>query len=414
MEFQVCLLLVKVVLLGLILSVHSQEIGSIDFGGLNLTSVDSFSLSELLEIDLQKISPLYSFPTPIPEADFEFAFFKNELYIKPLNHQTSEYRGSMTRLALYILSQKHSIPNVVAGITNIHKDLPTDQAPADAPLFSFSRQRGKSSPALLWPDYDFFGWPSNWIAPYDMITEAFNKSMKGWDTRIPKAFYSGRNLSKFRQNIFDCAKGNPEIIEALDVNWSDNGVNKDGHMHKSPKYDLRRMISYQFVLYAPGVIGWSSSLKRMMASGAVMLIPWPVEFEDLVMNALIRSGAYIPLDATNICEGIAQVISSSNTSEYNIKMLGLIANQTLEISQYKLSNVEVEDYMKRALVGLSHLQRNQLMNPRSLMKHGFIKYDCARIIKEILSGSYGWQVGYWYDTSTCMPHYEQYLENDSV
>lgn len=221
-----------------------------------------------------------------------FVMYKNELYIKHLE-RILETRSNFAILSLYILRSKYSIPHVLGGISIV--DEPPTRGPSNAPLFSFTRLSGSKYPPLLFPDFDFFGYPDVWVPPFDTVVSEFLRTNIPWKDKVNKAFWSGTINSRVRKGALQCAPSFPRSVKIERINTdlymhnstlnnimavrlkkfeSIISISPEERAYKNKHQDLRKLQRYRYNLYLPGT-SWSSSLKRIIATGGAVMIPLP-------------------------------------------------------------------------------------------------------------------------------------------
>lgn len=336
-------------------------------------------------------------------GQFVCAFVNNELYcnIGPCSVYTC-FRGSMTRLGLFKI--RSSVSDVLAAFNT--DDVPSGET--GPPLFSCNRIAGDTYP-LLWPDWDFYGWINTWIAPFDVISREFVRSAPAWDDRASRAFWMGSPNSEIRKEFKLCRDGvDHDIRHNAEYTVDAWRLYKQGRVTKPESADLRRMLAYKYLVYLHGV-GWSTSLKRELASGAAVLVPRPLPFDDLVSLNMRECNCTIDIPASQLCAAVASAVSGDDRER------GAAA---AEYARKSLSIEAVEAYSMRALNSLADYQDNDGMTVDALEALGFEHITCQRALMGILRDNNGpqdagklWQLNEWYNTTTCDTLPAAYIES---
>lgn len=209
----------------------------------------------------------------IVSGELRFAFVKGNLYTKI--ESSFMDRAEQTTYSLLQLS-KLNPPDVYGAIgSGIHND------GAGATLqakIAFSRSPDDNL-TILWPEYDTFGDPFAFIAPYEIMLRQFEMDMPRWDHRTPVVYWSGSfsGGGGIREALYKCSQDNPDTVHVkLTDDWEspvpDLPLGSHGLFMKPIRFDLRQLLRYQFVVYVWGN-GWSSSNKRILASGGTIFYP---------------------------------------------------------------------------------------------------------------------------------------------
>ena len=405
-------------------------------------TISNLLLDDLIE-DLENIKNISIFPQHniIPDANFVFAIFDGGLYVKPMKHSSMETRGSFARLSLYILTKKYNIPNCFAGLVGVHTDTPPHKGSSNA-LFSFSRLSGSKYPPLLFPDYDFFGFPDVWIPPYDLVVSDYARTDIPWEKKKNIAYWSGSPTGTSRIAAIKCSESFRSTVQFDVVAWRNGSKSTDQERsvltaalekystiitnppekraYKPKVFDLRKMQEFKYNVYLQGN-GWSSSLKRLVASGSALIMPTPNMWEDLVSRLLIKNNLVIPVQHNewdDLCLHINNLINDTDSTKHigsgNDAHAYALTQSLKNIAREELNMHNILEYIYTALSGLAKKQDVSKMSEATLMANGYYKYKCKDIMVDILTkGGLNWQSELWYNSKNCMPradHSGDYLQ----
>ena len=238
-------------------------------------------------------------------VDLDFAVVGGELFSR-INSEFED-RGDHALYTLVQVLAEGGVPDVRASMGNLQSDA------LQLETFSMWRPPNATAP-LLWPDHDYSGWAFAWIPPHDVVAHELARHMPTWEHRNRDVFWSGAGLNNLRRKFGDCSTQHPESIYADFIKWDNlrSDVNlpfvKTGERTKPMDADLRKLTQHKFLIYLWGN-SWSSSLKRLAAAGAVLLLPERDPFESWASLSLRRCrDCFLLYDAENICESVQAAV----------------------------------------------------------------------------------------------------------
>lgn len=118
---------------------------------------------------------------------FALVVLKGALYVSREVAEI-ETRATSTIHGLLHLSLTHRLPDVVVSFVTAADGMQGGEPrPGDLPLFDFFRGRGRTWP-LLWPDHDFFGWPTAFVAPFSALAREMVGEQPAWHDRSETLF----------------------------------------------------------------------------------------------------------------------------------------------------------------------------------------------------------------------------------
>lgn len=179
--------------------------------------------------------------------------------------------------------------------------------------------------------------------------------------------------------------------------------------------DSRKKLRYKFSIYMWG-LQWSSSLKRILASGSILIMPTPNPHESLVSRLLAKhcSDCYVTVlvqhkDDTNLfCDELKSIVKNFSRDDMAMKGREMSAKLTAFAQEYLSLNATLA-YMHETLS--SYASSKHLMNKQysSLVKatikdKNLVKFDCGTLHKTHLNpqmrpedNRLRWQYKEWYD-----------------
>ena len=340
-------------------------------------------------------------------AGFRLAALNGSLYVW---REIREYetRATSTLHGLLHLSLSHRVPDLLAAFVTATDDVQPGEQNDALPVFDFFRVTGKQWP-LLWPDWDFFGWPDAYLAPFSALARQMRKEQPEWRHRADVAFWTGSVLTDNRHLFQECSHAKGSHMHAQGVGWKEvHNHNlslpfaKEGLHMKPHSVDLRKYFTYRYGVFLTGN-SWSTSMKRIAASGVALLLPEPNAYEDLTSLAFAGCGCTYSYNASReaMCASLNQTwaLASADEAEAAGK-----AYRSREFVERELSMEKVMDYMLGTLTMVAGTQQLGALNASTLAGAGYEEVTCAWLkarYKERLSAHIYWQVEAWMDPETC-------------
>jgi hypothetical protein len=303
-------------------------------------------LNDLRRIEASKFEPF----RPISDlAHFEVAVLNGTVWttVSP----QFESRLDATIHALFLLSRRRPLLDVLVGFQNIRNDGFAGGG-SGPPVFSFSRSRGAEYPPLF-PDADFWGWAHDWIAPHDLLSAQFSAEQPPWGERAHDVYWSGTLLSANRVSYAKCASEFPATVKLHAESFDETRRPFEAQALKvlKPKSkDLRALLRHKFVAYLTGN-GWSTSLKRIAASGGAVVMPKPNPYEDLTSLALERCNCTLAYDPTQICDSLLSVVNNTDDA-----LASAYAEHSQAVAVDELSSDKLLEYIFNMLHGIAKTQ----------------------------------------------------------
>jgi hypothetical protein len=222
-----------------------------------------------------------------------FAFVGGALYAR----LTTEWedRGDHALYTLLQLARAAAAGEDLGGVPDVRGALGAvagdTSGTTDGATLSFWRPANATTP-LLWPDHDFSGWASAWIAPHDALAAALDADAPPWAKRRGSVYWTGALVGgALRPAFAACAAAQPAAFTADVIDWSKLRARDPlpfavhRQALKPMGGDLRHMTAHKYVVYLWGR-SWSSSLKRLALAGAALLVPSRNPFESFVSQQL--------------------------------------------------------------------------------------------------------------------------------
>jgi hypothetical protein len=344
-----------------------------------------------------------------------FAFVGGALYAR----LTTEWedRGDHALYTLLQLARRGGVPDVRGALGAVAGDT---SGAADGATLSFWRPANATTP-LLWPDHDFSGWASAWIAPHDALAAALDADAPPWAKRRGSVYWTGALVGgELRPAFAACAAAQPAAFTADVIDWSKLRARDPlpfaAHRQalKPLAGDLRRMTAHKYVVYLWGR-SWSSSLKRLALAGAALLVPASNPFESFVSQQLAEcAGCVVEYDASDparLCAAIADALRNVSDAE--------AAQRAARLGAFVRQRLRHEDVLRFAksvlddLVALNgQLPAHELegdgatLRIRGQEEAPLRRVDCAAAKtahRMRLGHAAAWQVDAWLDDD-CEPH----------
>ena len=303
--------------------------------------------------------------TALAHPHLEFAFYKGELYASIPDY----YFEDRANHALYSLMnianmQRDRLDDKCAADDKFNEEIPDVHASIGLGDYlegaQFHHWRNpKNQAERIWPCADWSGWTYAWIAPHDQLVQAFTSSYMSWNQRVPKVYWTGAtSQSSMRRNFERCAAENPDKFFCDKIDWSRLRENQHIPFAKSENKlkpiiaDLRKMLRYKYVAYFPGNT-WSSSLKRIVAAGAVVFLPSVMEYES-VTDVILRDcpECFLYFEVSDICGSMAAILNSKTDDE-----LRGYADRLNRFVKGNLTYSKVMQYAKNQLIDISRNQQ---------------------------------------------------------
>jgi hypothetical protein len=384
-------------------------------------------------------------------CQLHFAFYNQSLFAN-LQRQWGD-RGLHTLINLHSLTgSHHAIPDCHGQFAQIRNDLPWGHTFKDGKKvdendfgsdFAFWRTPGENK-TVLWPDFDYDGWTFAWTPPLSLVADQFSQVMIKWDKRAPHVFFTGK-LSGRKGHIRDrfriCSESHPDLFRADITNWGQLRQHEALHRNLTDQTvtssqqrllpwlkpiagDLRRYVNYKFLIYLEGNT-WSTSLKRLLVAGAVVLLPRPDPHESFTLHRMMEGcpDCFIFYNYTELsngnCSSLIDVLSQHNES--HLKGVGE------RLSSHMTSFLKDRSKLNRLqLDALSQASRqNPLPSDRLRLHNGTLEISgrglehitCSRIktmLREKVGRLLDWQVDLWFDEQCRVRATAPYLSSVAI
>jgi hypothetical protein len=378
-----------------------------------------------------------------------FAYYQDELYANI--HGQIWDRGYQTlwgllQLQFYARDQQKKLSNIFSTIENIQSDQHLGKE------IAFWRSPDDTK-TILWPEHDYFGWQATWQAPYPLFIKALQSPIEhvSWKRKKNQVYWSGTlfdelkssNHQSVRHQYKACSETNPDIV-VDSIDWASlkeirrTGVFQSGNDTKPIYLDNRKKLQYKFAIYMPG-LQWSSALKRIIASGSVLVMPIPNPHHSYVSQMLDNfcKDCYITIAWTpdtapqTFCESLTSIVKEAANPVHDDQYL-LMANRLRKFSMEVLDLSSTLEYMYSTLETLAdskrklsddydqdvirEMKRNKLyhFNCSSLRKfHLFEKLHEHDLRPPKIVGL-RWQYDEWYDHECRMREDAEYLSFTAI
>ena len=273
---------------------------------------------------------------------------------------------------------------------------------------------------------DYWGWPEAWLAPYPIYMAAMRRDMPSWDHRHNSVFWSGEIILSPTRRVYNaCSNRFKREIVCKKINWfkarlvHNTGPFASARSYKPVSMDSRHKLHYKFHIYIEGVT-WSSSLKRMLGSGGVLILPEPNMHESYVTNSLRErcKDCYLTYIhhkdiKTTLCNELVSIVRANDLNSSTNEISRRMAQNTLDFERAAFSYNETVRYMFDTLVDLSHTNSDA---KEYIKRHKLKLYTCDVLrlehrenILKILKKDVFWQYDEWYDSDCRMVFNSSYL-----
>lgn len=367
-----------------------------------------------LSVAMYLLASMYYVDSATAEGDMTFAFKNGKLYAK-IDHQ---FETRALSVLLYLLDMDGAaVPDMVGHVHTLWQDSPAPSTPN-----SFGCYRTVGGAQMLLPDWDLYGWPETWVAPWPHTMQAMSEALIPWERRVRAAFWTGAHTSDIRKVYSSCQ--NPTIVADV-IEWHHlrreaslpfiTGVNK----LKPISGDLRRHTNYKFVVYLHGN-AFSSSLKRVASAGAVLLLPDDVNSFETIISKMITADCptcFLTYDHNDVCGSIIKAMNSITDAEAKSMADRLHTFIKESVTVQKLMDKTIEEMRRNAenakpvVMWANETEANfddGLKLPRIL---------CANIqkyFKDSVSAHQFWQIDAWFDTNCKMKPTADYLAYTAI
>ena len=353
----------------------------------------------------------------------QFAFVGGALY----SRLTVEWedRGDHALYTLLQLQRRGQQPDVHASLGGVAGDGSGAAEGASLSFWCPADNPGGSnatSTLLLWPDHDFSGWASAWIAPHDAFAAALDAGAPPWAKRRGSVHWTGALVGgELRPAFVACSAAQPNVFAADVVDWAQLrkrpaplpfAPNRQASL-KPLAGDLRRMTAHKYAIYLWGR-SWSSSLKRLALAGGALLMPAANPYESFVSRTLAEcAGCVIEFDASDparLCDAVTHALRNVSDAEAELRATRLAA--------FVRERFALEPVLRYAGGVLRDLaDRNGPLPPHALEDDGAVlrfrgaeaaplqRMDCAAVKaahRMRLGHAAAWQVDAWLDDD-CEP-----------
>jgi Glycosyl transferase family 90 len=250
--------------------------------------------------------------------------------------------------------------------------------------------------------------------------------MLSWDHRHSSVFWSGEIILSPTRRVYNaCSNRFKQEVVCKRVNWSKaRGVYSTGPFASAKSYkpismDSRQKLHYKFHIYIEGVT-WSSSLKRMIGSGGVLILPDPNMHESFITKALDESCKHCYMTYSNhkgikstLCDELVSIVRNNDLNSSSNEINRRMASNLLDFERDVFSYNETVRYMYDTLVQLSLANRDA---KSYIKRHNLKHYSCDVLRAEhrdnlikILNKDVFWQYDEWYDSDCRMVFNSSYL-----
>jgi Glycosyl transferase family 90 len=339
-------------------------------------------------------------------AQFAFAFRNQSLYTNIIDAGGDRAQRVILSL-LTLAASRTDVPDVLALYANgiIDDDL-KDCHPSD---LSTWRPPGAKAP-LLFSDFDMMGYADNFIPPLQTIMDAYEHEQPSWSDRAEAAFWSGSfsGGGGLREAYVDCARAHPAHVRAdvVEYGWAGPIHGPFGIDTKPVASDLRKLWRHKYVVYMRGN-SWSTSLKRILASGAVVFLPEPMEHESLE-SLIFRRGCkdcaltYRP-EPEHICASLLAGMRNLSDAEAEARAARTRAFVFRELAVEKVWEIMITQLRKVAAAPAFQLDAvaEEWVTTTAHPTFGVLnltRTSCASMLKYFSFSAHPWQMEAWFDS----------------
>ncbi|KAH7306833.1 hypothetical protein KP509_22G033100 [Ceratopteris richardii] len=193
---------------------------------------------------------------------------------------------------------------------------------------------------IPFPDWSFWGWPEVNIQPWHSEQQRIQKASREtpWKRRIPKAFWKGNLFmgNGTRMKLKECSE---DVAEISGQDW--NKEVRSGFRHSK----LSEQCKHRYKIYVEG-IGWSVSLKYILACASPVLLVQPQYYEFLA-RGLLAGKHFWDIPATDdMCRKISSAVEWGNQHPNEAMEIG---RQGARFVEEEVSMPHVYDYMLHLL-----------------------------------------------------------------
>ena len=389
----------------------------------------------------------------LASAQLHFAFHNQSLYAV-VGKQWGD-RGIHTLFNLHsLLSSGLYVPDCFGTVAQIRDDLPWNHTFANGRRlsnefgsdFAFWRAPGDKR-TILWPDFDYDGWTFAWIPPLSLVADQFRQEMNQWSRRDPRVFFTGKLSARpghIRARFRDCSDSHPDQFLTEVTEWGklrkqeglyrnlslSSGANSSSlgllpQWAKPIKGDLRRLLNFKFLIYLEGNT-WSTSLKRILVAGAVVLLPLPDPHESFTMKKIMEGcqDCFLYYNRTELssgnCSSLLQLIRRHDSLQLEQMRDRLYEHVTAFIQdRSKLQRIQIE------ALSISRDQRplpsgSAIMAGNDTLEINGVRLDLitCHVLKRMLRDKVGallqWQINYWFDNECKVRTSAPYLSSVAI
>lgn len=283
-----------------------------------------------------------------------------------------------------------------------------------------------SNETELWIEHDYFGWAEPWIPPFPQYSKEIKETpgFYDWDKRQNVIYWTGHiTVNSVRRQYGRCANLYPDYIlvdiDSFHIDRSKEKRTFFGYELKPHRMDLRKQIKYKYLIYFPGS-AWSSSLKRIMTAGAVLVMPSPNPHETLISKSLQEKcpDCYLTYNYTSsddMCKELTKIVKIHDRS-YNRTAIAQHNLMRKKLMDFVFNEFNVEKtiaYMFNTLTKISKKQSDK--DIKSVIKsRNLNRIDCATLKQYAKSNVFEtgltWQYDLWYDNNCTMILSGDYLK----
>jgi len=245
-----------------------------------------------------------------------------------------------------------------------------------------------------------------------MVRAQFEKEMPAWESRAPQALWSGgfSGGGGRREAYAECARAHPtrvraEVFERGSFPVLSSTQSSGPYDAKPLSADLRKLLRVKYAVYLYGN-AWSSSFKRIVLSGAVVLAPRPDPFSSMeseMMAGCANCLLYFDSAPERLCSSLLAAMDSLSEEEARAR-----AERTRIFAYAALSTERVHEFMRAALSAFPASPRGVVVGDalvlppstsRALLPHGgnLTRTYCSQVLVKMRAVRHGWQLDEWFD-----------------
>lgn len=199
---------------------------------------------------------------------------------------------------------------------------------------------------------------ATWQAPFPIYLQALESSDIPWNQRLNAMYWTGTvfkdvNPNDIRTYYYNCSTHpDPKISNKILTYAIDWGILKNVKKSYSLNHendtkpmfmDARRRLMYQYNIYLWG-LQWSSSMKRIIATGSVLIMPYPNPHESYISMLLEKycDDCYVrvhwerDMPLSRFCMDLVEIIEKYNRPDNQI-IAATMASKLRQFARIHLS-----------------------------------------------------------------------------